>query len=220
VLLTTKLIFGGLFCLTFIMHIVFIEIEYNKGRYYTKPLLMPLLAIYYIVGVAEANKFILIALVFAFVGDVFLMWSERKNNFILGLVAFLLGHLCYVLLFLQNISFAADVPSWFYLIAIIYAIGAFTVMKKLRKYLGDMKVPTYIYMIVILIMSFTSLARIWVVDMMSISFIFPFIGSLLFLCSDSMLGFYTFKGKFKNGDIYIMITYVLAQVLIVGGYLY
>jgi uncharacterized membrane protein YhhN len=153
------------------------------------------------------------------VGDVFLMWSERKNNFIVGLGAFLLGHLCYVLLFLQNISFAEDVPPWFYLITIIYVIGAFTVMKKLRKYLGDMKVPTYIYMIVILLMSFTSLARIWVVDM-SIPFTLPFIGSLLFLCSDSMLGFYTFKDKFKNGDIYIMLTYVLAQALIVGGYLY
>jgi uncharacterized membrane protein YhhN len=218
-LLITKLIIGGLFCLTFIMHIVFIEIEYNKGRYYTKPLLMPLLAIYYTSSVAEANKLILIALVFAFVGDVFLMWPERKNYFILGLVAFLLGHLCYVLLFLQNISFATDVPPWFYLTAIIYVIGAFSVMKKLRRYLGDMKVPTYIYMAVILFMSFASLTRIWVVDM-SISFIFPFIGSLLFLCSDSMLGFYTFKGKFKKGDIYIMLTYVLAQALIVGGYLY
>lgn len=215
----TKLIIGGLFCLTFIMHIVFIKIEYNKGRYYTKPLLMPLLAIYYMVGAVEFNKLILIALVFGFVGDVFLMWSERKNNFIVGLIAFLLGHLCYVLLFLQNISFAKDVPPWFYLIIIVYVIGAFSVMKKLKKYLGDMKVPTYIYMTVILIMSFASIARVWIVGM-SMPFFLPFIGSLLFLCSDSMLGFYTFKGKFKNGDIYIMITYVLAQALIVGGYLY
>ena len=158
-------------------------------------------------------------LVFGFMGDVFLMWPERKNNFMLGLVAFLIGHLCYVLLFLQGISFTKDVPVWFYLIIIIYAIGARAVMKKLTKYLGDMKIPTYIYMAVILLMSFASLARIWVMDM-NMSFLLPFIGSLLFLCSDSMLGFYTFKDKFKNGNVYIMLTYVLAQALIVGGYLY
>lgn len=214
-----RLIIGGGFCITFIMHMIFTKSECNKGRCYTKPFLMPLLAIYYISSVEEVNKLIVMALVFAFLGDVFLMWSERKSNFMLGLGAFLIGHLCYVLLFLQNVSITQSVPVWFYFIIIIYAIGARAVMKKLTMYLGDMKIPTYIYMGVILFMSFTSLARIWAMDM-SISFFLPFIGSLLFLCSDSMLGFYTFKGKFKNGNIYIMLTYVLAQVLIVVGYLY
>ena len=214
-----RLIIGGLFCIIFIMHMIFTKSEYNRGRCYTKPFLMPLLAIYYISSVAEVNKLIVMALAFGFMGDVFLMWSERKSNFMLGLEAFLIGHLCYVLLFLQNVSITKSIPVWFYFIIIIYAIGAGAVMKKLRMYLGDMKIPTYIYMAIILFMSFISLARIWTMGM-SISFFLPFIGSLLFLCSDSMLGFYTFKGKFKNGNIYIMLTYVLAQVLIVAGYLY
>lgn len=215
----TKIIIGGLFCITFAIHMIFTKNEYIKGRIYTKPLLMPLLAIYYISSVAEVNKFIIMSLVFAFIGDVFLMWPERKTNFLLGLGSFLIGHLCYVLLFLQNISFAKDVPVWFYLIIIMYTIGARAVMKKLKNNLGDMVIPTYIYMLIILTMSFVSLARIFVMDM-SISFLLPFIGSLLFLCSDSMLGFYTFNGKFKNGDVYIMLTYVLAQALIVGGYIF
>jgi uncharacterized membrane protein YhhN len=217
--LVTKLVSGGLFCIAVVMHMIFTKIEYNKGRCYTKPLLMPLLAIYYISSVAEVNKFIVMALVFGSIGDVFLMWPERKENFMLGLGAFLIGHLCYVLLFLQNVSCAKYVPVWFYLIIPIYVAGACIVVKKLIKYLGDMKIPTYIYMLVILFMSVASLARIFVMEM-SISFFLPFIGSLLFLCSDSMLGFYTFKGKFKNGNIYIMLTYILAQALIVGGYLY
>jgi uncharacterized membrane protein YhhN len=213
----TKLI-GGLFCITFVMHMIFTRNEYIKGRIYTKPLLMPLLAIYYISSVSEVNNPIVMSLVFGFVGDVFLLWPNRKSNFLLGLGAFFIGHICYVLLFLQGNSFAKDVPVWFYLIIIIYAIGARSVMKKLTQYLGDMVIPTYIYMLVILLMSFTSLARIFVMGI-SISFLLPFIGSLLFLCSDSILAFYTFKGKFKNGDIFIMLTYVLAEVLIVSGYL-
>ena len=216
--MATKLIIGGLFCIIFFLHMIFIKNEYNKGRYYTKPFLMPLLAIYYITSAVEVNKFIVLALAFGFIGDIFLLWPERKNNFIIGLGSFLIGHLCYGLLFLQSISFGKDVPMWFYLIIIIYASGAWTVIRKLVRYLGDMKIPTYIYMVVILSMSFASLTRIWFMDM-SILFLFPFIGLLFFLCSDSMLGFYTFKGKFKNGDIYIMLTYVLAQALIIGGYL-
>lgn len=217
--MVNKLIIGGLFCITFVMHMLFTKNEYYKGRCYTKPFLMPLLASYYIVSVAEVNKLIVMALVFGFMGDVFLMCPKIKNNFMLGLGAFLIGHVCYVFLFLQGISFAKDVPVWFYLIIIVYAMVACTVWKKLVKYLGNMKTPTCIYMSVILVMSFASLARIWVMGM-SISFFLPFIGSLLFLCSDYMLGVYTFIGEFKNGNIYIMLTYVLAQVLIVGGYLY
>ena len=215
----TKLVIAGLFCITFIMHMIFTKNEYHKGRYYTKPFLMPLLAIYYILSTVEVNRFIVMALVFGFIGDVFLMWPNRKSNFMLGLGAFLIGHLCYVLLFLQSVSFMKGVPLWFYLIILIYVIGARIIMKKLSKYLGDMKIPTYLYMIVILLMSFTSFSRIWAMNM-GVAFLLPFIGSLLFLCSDSMLGFYTFKGKFKNGNIYIMLTYVLAQVFIVAGYLY
>lgn len=214
-----KLIIGVLFCISFIMHIIFLENENNRGCYYTKPLLMPLLAIYYVSSIVQINKLIILALVFAFIGDVFLMWPGRKNNFIFGLGAFLIGHLCYVLLFLQDVSFLKDLVWWFYLIIIIYAMVAFAIIKKLKNHLGDMKIPTYIYMAVILFMSFVSLSRMWVMGM-SLGAFLPFIGSLLFLCSDSMLGFYTFKGKFKNGAIYIMITYVLAQALIVGGYLY
>ncbi|WP_411169089.1 lysoplasmalogenase [Clostridium sp. MB05] len=217
--MVTKLIIGGLFFVIFVMHMIFTKNEYIKGRYYTKPFLMILLAIYYILSVPEINKFIVLALGFAFIGDVFLMWSERKSYFIIGLVAFLMGHICYVLLFLQDISFTKDIPIWFYLSIIIYVIVAIAVMKKLKNYLGNMKIPTYVYVTIISSMSFASLARISVMGI-STSSLLPFIGSLLFLCSDSILGFYTFKGKFKNGNVYIMLTYVLAQVLIVGGYLF
>lgn len=214
-----KVIIGGLFLLIFIMHMIFTKNENNKGRCYTKPFLMPLLAIFYMLSATQINRLIVIALVFGFIGDVFLMWPERKNNFMFGLGAFLIGHICYVVLFKQSIPYIKDIPLWFYLITIVYVMGATIVMKKLINYLGDMKIPTFIYMMIILLMSFTSLARIWFMDM-NISFLLPFIGSLFFLCSDSMLAFNTFKGKFKNGNVYIMLTYVLAQALIVGGYLY
>ena len=48
-------------------------------------------------------------------------------------------------------------------------------------------------------------------------FYMPFIGSLLFMASDSVLAINTFRSKIPRGDVYIMSTYVTAQVLIVAG---
>jgi len=45
----------------------------------------------------------------------------------------------------------------------------------------------------------------------------PFVGSLLFMASDSVLAINTFRSKIPRGDVYIMSTYVTAQVLIVAG---
>ncbi|MGL5085465.1 MAG: lysoplasmalogenase [Clostridium sp.] len=207
-----------IFLIVFIMHIIYTKNENRKGRIWTKPFLMPLLAMYYVVSANEVNKLIVIALLFGFIGDVFLMWDNRENNFLFGLGAFFLGHLCYVILFIKDVSFSKDVPIWFYIIILIYVLGAIVIMGKLNNYLGAMKIPAYLYAIVILLMSFTSLTRVWVIGM-NIEFILSFIGTILFLCSDTILGFATFKGKFKYASVYIMITYVLAQALIVFGYL-
>jgi len=48
-------------------------------------------------------------------------------------------------------------------------------------------------------------------------FYLPFIGSLFFMASDSILAIDTFRSKMPRGDVYIMSAYVTAQVLIVAG---
>lgn len=213
-----ELIIAITLLIMFTMHIIYTKNENNNGRIWTKPFLMPLLAIYYVLNASGVDMLIVMALLFGFIGDVFLMWDNRKNNFLVGLIAFFIGHLCYVILFMKDVSFLQDVPMWFYLIILIYAFGAIAIMNKLNDHLGPMKTPAYMYAIVILLMSFTSLIRIWGLGM-NLEFILPYMGTILFMCSDTILGFATFKGKFKNANIYIMITYVLAQVLIVAGYL-
>lgn len=203
----------------FIVHLIFTKHKNMRGRKVTKPFLMPLLVVFYIMSVQSINKFIVIALMFGFLGDVFLMWSDNARNFIMGLASFLMGHIWYIVALMDNTSFFSNIPYWFFLFIIPYVIGGIFVIRKLNNYLGNMKVGTIIYAGIILLMSFTSLARIYVVGNTA-TFILPFIGSVLFLISDSTLAFDTFKGEIKNGNVYIMLTYVAAQVLIVCGFLF
>jgi len=81
-----------------------------------------------------------------------------------------------------------------------------------------MKVPVIVYLNVILIMSFASFTRIWALK--GLSFWLPFVGSIFFIASDSLLAFRNFKVKLLKGWASIMITYIFAQFLIVFGFLY
>jgi len=80
-----------------------------------------------------------------------------------------------------------------------------------------MKVPVIVYLNVILIMSFASFSRIWALK--GLLFWLPFVGSIFFIASDSLLAFRNFKVKLSRGWASIMITYILAQLLIIFGFL-
>jgi len=195
-------------------------VKYDKVklRYFTKTLLVPLLALFYIISVANPNGFILSALICCFLGDFFLLWSQKKTFFIAGLLSFLMGHIFYTIAFLQTTYFLSGIPKWFYFSLFPYIwYGIFT-LKKLNPYLYSMKVPVIVYLNVILIMSFASFSRIWALK--GLSFWLPFVGSIFFIASDSLLAFRNFKVKLSRGWASIMITYIFAQLLIVFGFLY
>lgn len=188
--------------------------EKQKMRYFTKPLLMPALAMFYYINSPEPEILVLLALAFAFIGDVALMWPWKKQYFITGLAAFLFGHLIYVYIFLSSVDFLSG--NYLYLIGIIpFAIAGFLIYRKLSNYLGEMKLPVIIYMIVIMLMSFLSFARICCFS--GSQLYLPIIGSLFFVISDTILAFYEFKSKFSRGGVYYMSTYILAQLLIILG---
>ena len=74
-----------------------------KIRHSTKPFLMPLLILYYLIAAnrlgISVNLLILIAVLLGFVGDVVLMKPKVQILFMVGLGSFLLGHLLYIVAF-------------------------------------------------------------------------------------------------------------------------
>ena len=184
----------------------------------TKPLLVPLIILFYLTSAEHINWFIVTALFFGFLGDVALLWGSKKIFFAMGLIAFLAGHLLYTLVFLQAISYFEIVPTWFFIFLIPYVSYGYALLRILRPNLNKMIVPVVIYMCVILMMSFTSSCCIW--NGFTLQFIFPFTGSIFFMVSDSVLAYNTFNVPLKNYETFIMVTYILAQVLIVAGFLH
>lgn len=205
---------GILYVAAAIIHIYFSKKNYTIGRMLTKPLLMPLLLLFYFLNTDHYNLLIVSALIASFLGDVLLIWSKRKSFVLGGISAFLIGHIFYIVAFLDT---SARVPIWIYSFALIYILIGTIVESKLSPFLNTMKIPVRMYMVVILLMSFFSLTRFWSVSF--ISFLFPFLGSVLFIVSDTLLAFDMFTDKKQVNHAAIMSTYILAQGFIVLGFI-
>lgn len=216
--MTLKMLIVIVFVVDVIVNLYADRTGNQKLKVLTKPLLVPLIILFYLTSAEHINWFIVTALFFGFLGDFALLWGSKKVFFAIGLLAFLVGHLFYTWAFLQSIQYFKAVPIWFFIVLIPYILYGCAILRILRPNLKEMLVPVVIYMFVILMMSFTSSCRIW--NGFTLQFILPLIGSLCFIVSDSVLAYNSFNVPSKNYETLIMVTYILAQVLIVAGFLY
>lgn len=156
----------------------------------------------------------LLALLFSLAGDVLLMFTDISASFFLsGLVAFLLAHIMYIMVFLDKKN-SKKIALIFKTVLLIYAIGIFYLLKD---GLGDMLIPVIVYMLVILTMVLTSTMRKDNVSNKSYNLVF--LGAVFFVISDSFLAINKFYQPVPLSKIIIMSTYSLAQYLIVLGLL-
>lgn len=147
------------------------------------------------------QKMLIAGLILSTVGDVFLI--EQDRFFIHGLISFLLGHFCYVAAFWT----APNLPSGiFYLIYVAFFLIV------LWKNLGKLKIPVIVYALTIALMSW--LAFSLYLKSNDAKFLFAFLGSLVFVASDSLLAYNKFKKPFALAHTLILGTYFVAQWLI------
>ena len=185
-------------------------------HYFTKPLIVGSLIAYFIPNSKHLNKstknLTLLALIFSVIGDMFLMYTdEYPNYFTSGLVAFLLAHIMYILVFLKKRNPKVK-PYGFIALIILYGSILFYVLKN---GLGNMLIPVLVYMLVILIMATTAFWRKGNVNKQS--FYLVFIGALFFIFSDSLIALDKFYIPITLARTGIIITYAFAQLLIVSG---
>ena len=74
-----------------IIHVFGIILKLPEISFFTKPFLLLSLLTLYVVSVEKRNKLYVMALIFSFFGDVFLM-KNRQLFFIIGLISFLIAH--------------------------------------------------------------------------------------------------------------------------------
>jgi uncharacterized membrane protein YhhN len=189
----------------------------QRIRYFAKPLLMPLLAVFYYMNAYQVSPLLITALVFSFVGDVCLLWNQKKLLFAAGLISFFITQLMYTIFMSSNIEWMLLQPSVVYGgIAAYIGLGG-VVYGFLFRHLNEMKIPVLVYILGLISMSF--LCLLYMTQNEGVASWMPFIGSLFFILSDSMLAFHSFKAKISKGGVYIMATYLFAQILIICGFI-
>ncbi len=188
-------------------------------QFFSKPLLMLILLVYFWV---KSRKFIsqkhliMLALFFSWLGDIFLLFDKRKPQlFIFGLAAFLIAHLFYIVYFYQITAKNAvkrrlNIPAA--LAVTIYVVSLFAL---LAPNLGTLQIPVAVYT---LALSMMLLASIHAFDFKNRDFAKLCVaGTLLFVMSDSLLAINRFYQPFAFAGVLIMLTYAVAQFLIIAG---
>ena len=179
--------------------------------------LMPLLLIYYVAACLKAGRspsaLIMLALAFGFGGDFLLEMGAKW--FPVGTLSFLLGHIFYVIAFLIPVRWSAVSPIVWVLLAVYIAYGAFMLTNLFKTPAAyELRHVLIVYLAALVSLSVSALLRSTYVN--SKSFVIVYIGSLLFLLSDTILAFSQFQEKSRHG---VMITYTAAQFLLIFGLL-
>lgn len=122
---------------------------------------------------------ILCGLLLGLAGDV-LLGTRTKACFKAGLVAFLLGHLAYVVAFALY-----TMPSDWLLpgVLLMWAL-AVVVFRRLRPHLGDMRIPVAAYVFVITLMIWAAWAMFWAEQLAPSGARLALIGAACFYASD------------------------------------
>jgi uncharacterized membrane protein YhhN len=160
-------------------------------------------------SVPSYGNFILIGLIFSLAGDVCLALPGDKI-FRVGLVAFLVGHIFYVIGF----TYLVPVSNWFIPGAVLFWVFSLLVFVWLRPHLETMLVPVVVYILVITVMA----SGAWAVFDRSASPFwgrtFVFAGAVLFYVSDVFVARNQFvKREFLNRLIGLPL-YYLGQFLL------
>jgi len=186
-----------------------------------KSLIIPVLMILFLVNINpflnSLHRLMFAGLFFSWAGDVILEFSVKNGNlFVMGLACFLLAHLMYFTVFISTPGKKKLIGNRFWLLlpVIIYGI---VLVCFLYNDLGDMQVPVILYAIIILTMLSGAINRIDKVNRKSFWLVLA--GAILFLVSDSAIAINKFSYQFKGSGIIIMSTYIVAQYLIVAGYI-
>lgn len=202
------------FLVVYGLNLYFIATENKYGYFITKLLLTPTLYHFYVSKNDNPMLTVFFALLFSFFGDLFMEFSKEEAFFTAGLGSFLIGHIFYILSFYSQINKFA-VPRYLLIFLLAYIGYGIYIYRILNVQDRKLSIPVILYCGAILLMSFLALLRMKSVS--TVSFILTYIGSLLFIASDSILAYNKFNKKVRHSGLWIMSTYGFAQLLIVAG---
>lgn len=206
-----------LFALVSVIHLAAILVAQDILISVTKPLILLVLICYYFTSATYRSPAVIAALCFCWLGDVMLMIHDELF-FILGLLAFLAGHVFYIVAYRQFRSTDVKVmllPTQKIRFSLPFVLAGTGLVVVLYPKLGTLQLPVLIYATVIIVMVMNALFRYGYTS--SASFAMVFIGAILFQLSDSLLAINKFHSSFTLSGFWVMLSYIAAQFMITEG---
>ena len=208
----TKIVIASiLFFIVAIADIFAVVIQNKTMEIVFKPLLMITLLILYLVSINKINWWLVLGLLFAFLGNVFLL--DQQNYFVFGVASFLVTHVLYIKIiigFLEKKSFTrivlSTIPYMLYFIAIMYVV---------YESLKEMLIPVTEYGLVISIYGAVTFLNYQ--QEKSIANLLLLFSALFFVISDSFIILNIYHDYNKILDFFVIFLYIGAQYLTVKG---
>jgi uncharacterized membrane protein YhhN len=202
----------GIYCVTGIVNLLSAFFFKEGLRKISKSCLMPALLVFYFLGAERIIFFVIAALILSWAGDILLIYKEKQIFFQLGLAAFLVSHIFYIIAFL---TLAGSVNILALIISAVIAVPMGLAILKLLNAKAPMKIPVTAYAVVIILMSMSALQLM--LACLSFAGILIFASSLVYLFSDTLMAYLLFNGKPKYFNFITMIPYIIAQGGIIMG---
>lgn len=178
----------------------------KRAEYFFKPATLAALIAFAVVQ--DAPSVVIIALSFSLAGDVFLMLP--RDLFIFGLASFLAAHIAYF------IAFRPVADEWWIPAAWLLPVGVLLVLK-MGQGAGHLFPALIAYMAAILAMVVAATSEMWESEAID-SWPYAAVGALLFMTSDALIGWNRFVRPMSGAPLAIIVTYHLAQMLLVTSF--
>lgn len=160
----------------------------------------------------KAKTFLLLALFFSFLGDIFLM-LEGKQMFLLGMGTFSLAHIAYIIFHRAHF---VKFDLYKSLTAILYGLVLLVIVLSVVVIPANMETPVYAYFLIMMLHLIIA-----AINSADTNFGFwPTIGIAVFIISDALIAIRLFGAESnKYLSMAVMLTYAAGQAMIVLGIL-
>lgn len=212
-----------LFLMLLLFHCSAIYFEWIDMRFYSKLLIIPFLMVLMGVnmwggaGLGSFKMLPFIAMLASFTGDLLLGFSDAQF-FLWGMLSFMVTHICNSIYFLKlnPLRFKKSKPV--FVTFLILAFFSSLVIYTIRDNLGAYLIPIMVYMVIIGVMACLAsnlLSDVAYTDL-ALQYFIP--GAGLFVMSDGILALNKFSLQEPLLDLFVMLTYGLAQLYLAMGF--
>jgi uncharacterized membrane protein YhhN len=155
-----------------------------------------------------AQPWVLAALALSLVGDVALL-RDDDVAFLVGLAAFLLGHVCYLVAFART----GVNPTGALVGAVVAVVVSAAVLPRVLRGAAATEGTAF----AVVVGGYAAVLGTMTAFGVGTGILATAAGAVLFLASDTVLAWERFVGALPRGPLIVIVTYHLAQLLIVGG---